>query len=96
MTTKLTKELVNKRNYRLCSSRLIHQEFQMPKFNLGYMCLTDWEHEFPHVCSGTLIYPTVEALKSSRGCTDECGIVEVAMTGTVIQQAQDLTEEEAR
>jgi len=60
----------------------------MPKLKIGYMCLTDWEHELDDVVTGTKVYPSIEDLKASRKCTDECGIVEITMTAKVIQESK--------
>jgi hypothetical protein len=49
----------------------------MEETRIGYMCQTDFEHELGKAVRGNLVYPSVAALKQSRNCVDECGIVEV-------------------
>jgi len=58
----------------------------MDDHKIGYMCLTDWLYELDDVQSGTKVYPSVEDLKQSRKCADECGIVEITMTAVSVQE----------
>ena len=51
-----------------------------------YMCATDWYHELGEAPDGCELFPTVEDLKDYKGCTDECGIVEVKVTLSKVVQ----------
>lgn len=55
----------------------------------GYMCKTDFDCELGSAMRGNVVYPSVEDLKRSKMCTDECGIVEVMVTRRRIVQAEN-------
>lgn len=42
-----------------------------------YTCGVSWEHHLDSDPNGTMLYPSVEALRDARSCVDECGIVEL-------------------
>lgn len=50
----------------------------------GFMCLTDFCCETGAATGGNLVHPSIDDLKLSRRCTDECGIVEVRIVGVRI------------
>jgi len=43
----------------------------------GYMCAIDWEYELGAASGGNLVFPSVDDLKRSHVCWENCGIVEV-------------------
>lgn len=43
----------------------------------GFMCGVDFNYELGQALGGNTIYPTEADLIANKGCTDECGIVEV-------------------
>ncbi|MTH96538.1 hypothetical protein [Roseibium sp. RKSG952] len=43
----------------------------------GYMCKTDFDCELGRAKGGNPVYPSIEDLKESRSCWNECGIVKV-------------------
>lgn len=44
-----------------------------------YMDGVDWQHHTLEDPQGATLYGTVENLKKSRGCLEECGIVELEL-----------------
>lgn len=44
---------------------------------IGYMCLVDFQCELGAALGGNTVYPDAEDCRERRGCTDECGIIEV-------------------
>lgn len=47
----------------------------------GYMCSVDFYHEMDaDIKDGIPVYSTVEFLKKSRLCVEQCGIVKVKVT----------------
>jgi hypothetical protein len=59
----------------------------------GYMCLTAFEHELEGDCKGTKVYPSLEALKETHKCLDQCGIVEVEVKSIRVVQEADYSVE---
>lgn len=60
------------------------------KTRIGYMCLTDYEHELGRADGGNKVYPSIENLREHKFCADECGIVEVEVkTRRIVQQPAD-------
>ena len=57
-----------------------------PKPRIGYMCKTDFDHELGQAAGGTVIYPSINDLKRSRRCADECGIVKVEIRFLDVEQ----------
>jgi len=47
------------------------------KGTIGYMCMTDFDHELGAAHSGSTIYPSIEAIKEFAPCVKQCGIVKV-------------------
>lgn len=43
----------------------------------GFMCGVDFNYELGEALGGNTIYPTEADLIANKGCTDQCGIVEV-------------------
>lgn len=56
---------------------------------VGYMCKVDFDCELGGASGGNTVYPSVEDLKRSMGCTDQCGIVEVIVTRSRIVQEEN-------
>jgi hypothetical protein len=52
-------------------------ELSDPEEKIAYMCGVAWQHELGHALGGNKLYPSVEDLKESSKCTDQCGVVEV-------------------
>lgn len=50
--------------------------------NRGYMCNTTFENELGF--TPVMVFPTVEALKKSSPCWEECGIVAVEFSTSEI------------
>ncbi len=51
-----------------------------------FMCLVDYDHELGEASGGCTLYESVEDLKENRPCVEECGIMEVQLTGVRIVQ----------
>jgi hypothetical protein len=51
-----------------------------------YACKTDWIHEFGE--TDVRFFDNVEALKKFYPCVEDCGIVEIDMKATVIQEGR--------
>lgn len=45
----------------------------------GFCCGTAWEDEIGRTRDGVLVYPSEDAIRRTRTCLDECGLVEVAV-----------------
>lgn len=45
-----------------------------------FMDKTDWDHEVGEAAGGNKVYASVDDLRESEKCVDECGIVEVEIT----------------
>lgn len=61
---------------------------------LGYMCGVDWQHEIGMAAGGNVIYASPEDCADRRGCTEECGIVEVKVSFSKWVKEQRLGEGE--
>jgi hypothetical protein len=44
---------------------------------IGYMCLTDYDHELESASGGCKIYPSITELKKNKKCWQDCGIIKV-------------------
>lgn len=55
----------------------------------GFMCKTDWDDEIGYASDGNSVYPSVDALKRARKCTNECGIVKVRVEFVEVVQTED-------
>ena len=55
----------------------------------GYMCKTDFDFELGMAADGNRVFPSVTALRESRSCVDQCGIVEVKVFCTRVVQEEN-------
>jgi hypothetical protein len=51
-----------------------------PRKVTGFMCKTDFDCELGAAKGGNLVYASEADLRASRGCLDECGLVEVEVS----------------
>lgn len=49
----------------------------MIKPKTAYICLVDWDYHVDADWNGTVIYPSLTALKRERQCVEQCGIARV-------------------
>ena len=64
-------------------------------FIVGYMCKIDYDYELGNNSDGTLVYPSIEALKECHTCWEGCGIVEVRVSyiKTIVEATDEGIEE---
>lgn len=55
------------------------------KPTLYYACLTDWTHERDYL--PIRLYKSLEKLKRDRDCVNECGIIQLEIKETIIQDS---------
>lgn len=56
---------------------------------IGYMCLTDFEHELGCAKGGNVIYPSESDLRENCRCIPQCGVVKVKVIGVEVLQESD-------
>lgn len=55
----------------------------------GFMCKTDFDFELGEAAGGNVVYAAVEDLVNRRGCTNQCGIVEVEVREICVVQNEN-------
>ena len=55
----------------------------------GFMDKVDYTEELGNAMDGNRIFPSIEALREAKPCTEQCGIVEVRVSLVRVIQESD-------